>query len=618
MIGNFLRLNLVARGIGLLTRRERWQALGIVTLMMLAGFLESVVVALIVPLVYVIVDPARLAATSIGQTMIASLGQPIEKLFPWLAGMLIVLLAASAAVTMLATYCSEAHSARCRDRLARDLLEQLTAAPYVWLLSQSVPVLARHVHEDVRAWRKEFIHALLMMVQAAIMIISPAAVAIAIAPGAGFAALGVVGAICALVVIAFRRRIRRISSGVKVASDAMMRSLMQILSGIREVKVSGHARYFTAMFNTHHSMVTRLGVAARMAGGAPASTITLLGQIGFVLTALVLWWRGGSGAEVVAQLALIGVVVSRVVPAANRFANQVSSLYRSAPFVASLVEFRDTLDRITRRAERADGHARALPAPWHTLELRDASFRYPETERLSLEGVQLTLERGGFYGFVGRSGAGKTTLVNLLLGLIEPTAGQVLIDGVALTDIALRQWHKRFGYVPQDAFILDGTLRENVAFGETADDTRIYSALEKARLAPVVRALEAGLDTQLGERGRRFSGGQAQRVAIARALYKGCDVLLLDEATSALDSVTEAEIQDSIEPLRGSVLSLMIAHRVSTLRRCDRIFVLEAGRIVASGRYEELLERSDIFRSLAAQAQPTIASEKAIAEERAC
>jgi len=583
-----------------MTPHERWQAVGIVALMMLAGFLESFVVALVVPIVYVIIEPDRLSETTIGMKITALTGSSLANLFPWLACGLIVLLITSALVTMLATYCGERHSAACRDRLAGELLRRLTAAPYVWLITQSAPVLARHVQEDVRAWRKEFIYALLSMVQAAIMILSPASVAIAIAPSMGFAALAVVAIVCAVVVAIFRRRIRQVSQGVKVATDAMMRSLMQILSGVREIKVSGHARYFADIFSKHHNTVTRLGVTSRMAGGAPANAIKLLGQVGFVVTAMLLWWHGGSGTEVVAQLALIGVVVSRVVPAANSFASQISTLYRSAPFVESLIGFLKTLEKITRRGERANGHVHALPTAWSRLSLQNVSFRYPGADRASLDCVDLSLERGRFYGFVGPSGAGKTTLVNLLLGLIEPTKGQVVVDSVLLADIALPEWHKRFGYVPQDAFIFDGSLRENVAFGERVDDVRIVTALERAQLGSVVSGLEAGLDTQLGERGRRFSGGQAQRVAIARALYKGCDVMLLDEATSALDSITEAKIYESIEPLRGEVLALMIAHRVSSLRNCDRIFVLDAGRIVDQGSYGELYERSEIFRSLAA------------------
>jgi ABC-type multidrug transport system fused ATPase/permease subunit len=177
----------------------------------------------------------------------------------------------------------------------------------------------------------------------------------------------------------------------------------------------------------------------------------------------------------------------------------------------------------------------------------------------------------------------------------------VRIDGVPLSTLSLAQWQGRFGYVPQDPFILDASLRTNVAFGEEADEARVREALAKAQLTAVMERSAAGIDAELGERGRQISGGQAQRLAIARALYKHCDVLLLDEATSALDSITESEVYQSVEALRGEVLVLMIAHRVTTLRGCDVIFVLDGGRIVDSGSYDELAARSDLFRGLAAE-----------------
>jgi ABC-type multidrug transport system fused ATPase/permease subunit len=197
-----------------------------------------------------------------------------------------------------------------------------------------------------------------------------------------------------------------------------------------------------------------------------------------------------------------------------------------------------------------------------------------------------------------------------LLGLIEPTRGAVCVDGRPLPEFRLSSWHRKFGYVPQDAFLFDDSLRENVRFGSIeSDEVRLRAAIDAAQLGSLVDRLATGLDSRVGERGREISGGQSQRVAIARALYRRPEILFLDEATSALDSVTEAAIYDAIEAMRGESLALIVAHRVSTLRRCDRIFVLERGRIVESGTYQELLARSELFRALAAQSeQPVQAS----------
>ena len=581
-----------------MTRAERLFAAGIVALMMIAGLLESIVVALVIPLVYVIVDPTAFAKLRVG-SLLATMtgGRTVSELFPYLAGILIVMLILSGSVNAVATWSSEKHAAVCRDRLSSELLTRCISAPYLWLLKFKTAVLTRHLYEDVRSWRKEFVHSVLMIVQSAIMIISPAAVALALAPSGGLMALALVAAVCALVVMIFRRRIRSISAATRIVSDRLSQTLFQILVGLREIKVSARESYFVGLFNKYHAESNELGVRARLVGQAPASLISILGQIGFLATALVLWYSGLPASEITAQLALIGVVVSRVVPAFNRLAGQVSILFRAAPFVDSLVRFRDELYRVTARSE---GESREVPSDWQTLSLNDVTFSYPDSEISSLHAVSLTLERGKFYGFVGRSGAGKSTLVNLLLGLIEPSHGTVTVNEVPLQQFSLKNWHRNFGYVPQDTFLIDATVRENITFGEPADDSRVMQALGQMRLGGLSSGNGDLLDLQLGERGRRFSGGQGQRIAIARALFKRPSVLLLDEATSALDSVTEGEILSTVHELRGGTLGLMIAHRVSTLRNCDRIFVLDAGRIVESGTFDELMRASERFRSLAA------------------
>jgi ABC-type multidrug transport system fused ATPase/permease subunit len=593
------RLGVVLRSVMLMTRGERLGAATIVGLMMVAGFFESAVVAMVLPIVYVLVDPNRFVASDIGRSLLALVGMPIEQLFPALAAGLAVLLLMSAAISSAALYGSEKHSAQCRSRLSRDLLRRMVAAPHLWLLKRNTVVLARHIHDDVRGWRRDFIQGLLQTVQAIIMIVSPATVVIVLAPVAGLVALAAVALICGIVVYAFRRKIRIASARSLGAQDAFSKSLMQILAGLREVKISGHADYFAALFDRHHRIFNELGIKTRMWGNAPVAMINLLGQLGFIATAIVLWASGVSGTEAVAQLALIAVVVSRVVPAFNRLSGQVAVLFRAAPVVEKLLALIAEIDAA--RAGQSEG-GDSVPQGWRRIVLDDVWFRYPAADGHSIERVSLELERGRSYGFVGRSGAGKTTLVNLLLGLIEPTRGSIRIDGRPLAELSLSDWHRRFGYVPQDPFVLDGSLRENILFGETQlDPERLSAAISVAQLEEMVAGLARGLDTAVGERGRRLSGGQAQRLAIARAIYRRPEVLFLDEATSALDSITEARIQSELDAIGGDMLQLIVAHRVATLRQCDRIFMLEGGRIVETGSYDELVQRSELFRGLAAR-----------------
>jgi ABC-type multidrug transport system fused ATPase/permease subunit len=601
------RLGLIGAGLSLMRPREFIEAAGIVMLMVLGGLFESAVVALVFPLVYVILDPAKFQSTRFGHLISGLFGNyPFDQMFGYIAVTLIALLIGGAAITSLAVYASERHSAHCRNRMAHDLLRRIVAAPYLWLIQNNTAIVARHIYEDVRNWRRDFIQSLLSIIQSAIMIISPAAVVIAIAPVDGLIALLVVAIICSLIVFLLRSRFRKISSTMRTASNATMKTLLQILGGMREVIVSGRADHFVATFDEHHGDQTRATLAARMWSNAPSTFIYLFGQLAFIGTASIFWWRGESGTEIAAQLVLIGIVVSRVVPAFNRLATNVSVLFRAAPFVESLIDFCDDIDRGRKQFGHKTGGV-PVPSQWKRLSLQEVSFRYPGSESWSLEGVTIILERGRSYGFVGRSGAGKSTLVNLLLGLIEPACGTVRVDDEDLSRILITDWHRRFGYVPQDPFIFDVSLRDNIVFGENSDHERVLEVIDQVRLTSVAAELPAGLDTLLGERGRRLSGGQAQRVAIARALFRRPDILFLDEATSALDSITESEIYSAIDRLRGNVMALMIAHRVTSLRRCDQIFVLDQGRIIDSGTFDDLMVRSKLFRRLAAQDEPAVA-----------
>jgi ABC-type multidrug transport system fused ATPase/permease subunit len=279
-------------------------------------------------------------------------------------------------------------------------------------------------------------------------------------------------------------------------------------------------------------------------------------------------------------------------------------MLRALPFVAAMLEMMDSAE--ADRGWLADRSRDKLPLPreWKVLEFSNVGFTYENSEA-GLSDINLCLERGRFYGVVGRSGSGKSTLINLLLGLYSPTCGRVFIDGIPRDEVRSTDWIDQLAYVPQDVFILDESVKANIAFGRDVDKSPgdMSMAIRISCLNELLADLPEGLDTQLGERGRRFSGGQAQRVAIARALYSMPSILLMDEATSALDSITEAHVQDGIRALGDDVLVIAVAHRISSLRKCDAIIVMDEGRIKDMGSYAELLEKSTLFAELASSSE---------------
>ena len=380
----------------------------------------------------------------------------------------------------------------------------------------------------------------------------------------------------------------------------LLRWLNQAFFAIRDIKLSHSYAFLTRkVADTSHD------IAANHSRGStvmqlPRLFLEVVMVVSLLVAVFVLKNSDRPNAEIVTILGLYGMAGLRLMPSLNRILSSVAELRQRTAYVDTLYnDLRDGLFDRDRPPARPLGTAsRQLT---HEIRLEGVGFRYPGSEQEALAEISLTVSRGESIGFVGPSGAGKSTVVDVLLGLIMPSDGRVTADGRDIRD-DLESWQRRIGYVPQQVSLFDDTLRRNIAFGQVdgdIDEARVLRALELARLDDVVASWPDGLDTILGERGARMSGGQRQRVAIARALYCDPDLLVFDEATSALDNETEREITVAIEALAGSKTVLLIAHRLSTVRNCDRIVFMKEGRIKAVGAFDSLVAENPEFRHFA-------------------
>ena len=239
--------------------------------------------------------------------------------------------------------------------------------------------------------------------------------------------------------------------------------------------------------------------------------------------------------------------------------------------------------------------------PRRLIQLKDASFSYRRSDKLILDSINISIPIGSRFALVGRTGSGKTTIAHLLLGLLQPSSGQLMLDGIPVSPQDLPAWQANCALVPQDIRLFDGSIRDNVAFGldnDSIDDEDIWSALKTAQFDDVVAQMPYGLYTMIGENGVKLSGGQRQRLALARAFYRGAKVLVLDEATSALDNRTEHDVLQALDLVGRRCTTIVIAHRLSTVKKCDRIVEIENGRIHAQGDFVSLCDKSETFRDM--------------------
>lgn len=598
-------------GLRIMTPRERRSAiwLGIATL--LTGLLDMVALATTMPFIGLIIDPGLIQTSPFlkhFRGLLDSIPPDTVVMAVGLSSLALVL--ASGILGAVLQRRVNRFAAECQARLARDLLDDLVRAPYAWFLTINSSVVAHVFQRDVFIWSRELVLKALTVFRDIVMIVLPAVLVVLVVPLIGLLTILAVGAITTLLLVAIRPRIEAL---VAIKQDADSRAHLlatQALAGVKDVKLSGREQHFVNQFAKSYGTFASSQASLANWHQAPSSLILLAGQVGLFVIALALWWANADRALLASQLALLVLVTSRVLPAASRLSATTTVIFGVMPAIRAIVSMRDTL--VGQRHHRATEAVATHPTSnWQRIELDHVGFSYRGSSAPAINTVSLAIDAGLAYGVVGPSGAGKSTLVDIIMGLLVPSGGTVRIDGKPLTDISVRAWQKHIGYVAQSPFIADETLSGNVAFGVQASQVnlaRLERAIDMADLNGLVSELHEGLATQLGERGLRLSGGQRQRIAIARALYNEANLLVLDEATSALDNVSERSVQEAIERLRGRVATVTIAHRLSTVRNCDRIFVVDGGNLVASGTYDALLDTSPLFRAMVDAAERTTGS----------
>lgn len=421
-------------------------------------------------------------------------------------------------------------------------------------------------------------------------------------PLASIAAFCVAGACAAVLLLTVRGLLNRVGKVRSQNVGHLIRWVNLTLCGYKEIRAYRKSEFFIQGFDQHFSRVLRADRIMRASEQLPRLLSETLLILAFIAVLLILIWLGVPVREQVPILAAFAIAGSRLVTSINRIMTSFQIMQFYGPsFVAVVGEYHaSAADAAAGGVVRNSPVAEPGRMEQGIIRLDALSFRYPSSGMV-LHDVSLAIPGGSTIGIVGRSGAGKSTLIDLLLGLLTPTEGRITAGGLDIGD-NLAAWQKRIGYIPQHIYLLDDSIRANVAFGiphEEVNDEAVWRALEIAQLKDFVSSLPDGLDSYVGDNGLSLSGGQRQRVSIARAFYCDPDVLLLDEATAALDNETERALTEALSRVAGQKTIIHVAHRLTSIQHCDCIYLLEKGRVLASGTYRELLVKSAEFRRMA-------------------
>jgi ATP-binding cassette, subfamily B, bacterial PglK len=567
--------------------RRRWQALGVVALMILGGLAEVVTLAAVFPLLSFMADPQHVGTSRVGKLAL-SVGVHVESMsLPMLAMIFCVVAIVAAGVRIVLAWASQSFAFRLAYDLGVGLYKRMLYQPYSFHAEMNSSRIVSSVNNVQRLLTSMFLP-VMQGLSALVLATFIVGGLLMVRPSVALAAIVGFGGIYLVVSLMTRARLRRNADAINAMRRLRVQAVQEGLGGIRDVLIDNSQEVYIKKFASLDTVLRDAQAANALIAVTPRFVVEALGMVFIVAIAAALYVISGTLAGSLPVLAVLALGAQRLMPLLQQIYNAWANVIGNRAMFLNVVYLlrRPLLDRFAREES-------VEPLVFKSeFRLDHIGFRYGEGGPLVLQDINIPIKRGSWTGLVGKSGSGKSTLTDLVMGLLRPSEGQITVDGEPLDEHNVRAWQRQIAHVSQHVFLADASVLENVAFGVAegeVDRERVRYACKQAELDDLIDSLPDGLDTWIGERGVRLSGGQRQRIGIARALYKRACVLVLDEATSALDDLTEAGIMASIRKLGRDYTVLMIAHRVTTLRDCDVIYRLEQGKIIQAGNYASVI-----------------------------
>lgn len=585
----------------LLSKSERKEAYGCFLAMLLMAIVDVIGVASIMPFIAVISDPEAIHHHAKLALLYNKLNFHSTHSFLIFLGLLVLGLLVIGNTVSTFTIWSILRFTYAREyNLSMRLFKQYIYQPYLFFLNRNPSELSKNIlSEVITITNRAFIPGMQLIAKSIVTGLILLLLLI-IDPVLAFVILFILGGSYFVIYYSVRKKLAMI--GKRVFEDNRQKYIIvnEALGGIKDIKLLHNENYFINKFSHYAKQFTDDEATANIIAQLPRFALETIAFGGVLLIIIYLLVMGKNISNAMPLLALYAFASFRLMPALQQIFNSMAYLRVSKDALTILNHDLNELERVNALLDNNTSPDLGFQSK---LELRNINFSYPNTSKPILNALSFSIPVNTTVGFVGTTGAGKTTLVDLILGLLAPDQGEILLDGKLITQENLKHWQRKIGYVPQAIYLSDDTIVNNIAFGVLKSEINMQAVENAARIANIHSFIMNDLDKQyqtiVGDRGIRLSGGQRQRIGIARALYHNPEILVLDEATSSLDTVTEDAILDAIHELSRKKTIIIIAHRISTLTECDVIHVLRDGNIATSDSYHELIKSCDQFKSMA-------------------
>jgi len=573
----------------LLTSKQRRSAVYLLSLMMIGMVLETMGIGLVVPALTLVTESDIVSQYPVMQPLVNILGNPThERLVVYGLLALVSIYAIKALFLVLLTWVQMKFVFGVQANLSQKLFESYLKQPYTFHLQRNSAQLIRNVVTETNLFTHTGLKSVMIFITEVLVLLGVSILLVFVEPIGTLIVVSVLGLAMWVFYMYTRGYLLRWGEARQHHEGMRIQYLQEGLGGSKEVKLLGQEDNFISQYQVHNSGSARVGQYKSVMQVLPRIWLELLAVFGLVILVLAMIWQGKSLGAVLPTLGLFAAAAFRLIPSANRIISAVQGVRFAVPVVETLFTEYQQIDKNTQL------HRKTKLQFDNSICIENLSYTYPDTNSPALSGVDVVIESGESVGLIGGSGAGKSTLVDIILGLLSPTSGAVKVDGVDIKNNT-RGWQDQIGYVPQSIFLTDDSLRRNIAFGIPSgliNEDAIKRAISAAQLEEFVAKLPEGLDTIVGERGVRISGGQRQRIGIARALYNDPKILVLDEATSSLDMETERGVMDAVNALHGDKTLIIVAHRLTTVEHCDRLYRLDLGRVIGEGTPDTMLATS--------------------------